>query len=177
MLAGSKSLSPNDNCHILWKKRWRQKSALSLTSSLLLKFADLFNRDKLCCCPRFESNDSEKTLPLHLPFLSFFRGFMRHTPTPSEGCRDAAKEIFFFSSPRAFQSSRRRNDPLLFPVPPGEIPCAAAWRPRGRLPSLPRSIPVASCKAVRPDAHDALAKIVCGIFPSNCSPEKSPNEG
>ena len=55
-------------------------------------------------------------------------------------------------------------------------------RPRGAhvgafLPSLPRSIPVASCKAVRPDAHDALAKIVCGIFPSNCSPEKSPNEG
>ena len=96
---------------------------------------------------------------------------MRHTPTPSEGCRDAAKEIFFFSSPRAFQSSRRRNDPLLFPVPPGEIPCAAAWRPRGRLPSLPRSIPVASCKAVRPDAHDALAKS-CAVFSPQIAPLK-----
>ena len=93
---------------------------------------------------------------------------------PCRRCR--AKEIFFSSHlplrpSRAFQSSRRRNNP---PPSPSIHPCGGNTYQARVAPT--RGLCLTPPRRARPSRRSRRPReIVWGIFPPNCSPETSPN--
>ena len=132
---GNCILRTSDNCRAFvafsGKKSCEQKSALSSTSSRLLKFADLFKRGRLHalspCCPRLETDhrcgkDVAASSSSSL-FLSFSRGFLAtHANAKRQEGKDAAGGESSSLLLVPFNHPDAEIIPLLFPIPAGEMP-------------------------------------------------------